>query len=94
MQTQLDGGMTRQPLPESDKTNELFEVIKAIAKKVDTRITAEHRWSSADICNIPQSMAKIDGLGPMGGFDNQKSEFILRHSVLDRALILSLLLQN
>lgn len=94
LQSQLDGGMTRRPLPAGDSTKELFERLSRIAKSVDNLITEEHRWSSADICNIPTDMAKLDGLGPMGGFDKQKSEFVLRQSIIDRAVLLALLLSD
>lgn len=91
-QTQLEGGLTRQPLPASDLNNTLFAKLNALAREIDSRVVPEHRWSSADICNIPGQIPKIDGLGPVGGFDMQKSEFILRNSLVDRALLLALLL--
>ncbi|WP_163339885.1 ATP-grasp domain-containing protein [Desulfopila sp. IMCC35008] len=94
LQSQLDGGVTRQPLPATPQNNELFRRLCKIAKSVDSSITEEHRWSSADICNIPMAIGKVDGLGPMGGFDKQKSEFILRQSIIDRALLLALLLKG
>ncbi|THB79374.1 MAG: ATP-grasp domain-containing protein [Desulfobulbaceae bacterium] len=94
LQSHLDGGLTRQPLPADDKNKQLYSRLSKIAKSIDSSLTEEHRWSSADICSIPYGVAKVDGLGPMGGFDKQKSEFILRHSVIDRALLLALLLNG
>jgi len=70
----------------------LFDKIKKIAKTIDARVLPEHRWSSADICHLDQDIAKIDGLGPIGGFDKQKAEYILRHSLVERALLLALLI--
>ena len=94
VQSQLEGGLTRQPLPSSEASMELFESINRIAKRIDSSIVAEHRWSSSDICNISADVPKLDGFGPLGGFDKQKSEFIIRHSLVDRALLLALLLQS
>lgn len=94
VQSQLDGGLTRQPLPANEKNTELFEVLSTLAKKIDSRVIPEHRWSSADICNIPTEVPKLDGLGPLGGFDKYKSEFIRRNSLVDRALLLALLLNK
>lgn len=82
------------PLPADSRNKKLYSRLAEIAKSIDSSLTEEHRWSSADICNIPKSVAKIDGLGPMGGFDKHKSEFILRHSIVDRALLLALLLNG
>lgn len=92
--SQFDGGVTREPLPATEQNKALFERLKGLAKSIDSSIVEEHRWSSADICNIPADIPKLDGLGPMGGFDKQKSEFILRHSLIDRGLLLAMLLKK
>ncbi len=94
VQTQLEGGLTRQPLPASDLSSSLFGKLSSLAREIDSRIIPEHRWSSADICNVPGEIPKLDGLGPLGGFDKLKSEFILRNSLVDRALLLALLLNE
>ena len=94
LQTQLDGGLSRQPLPQSEESMALFENISLLAKRIDTALIPEHRWSSSDICSVPVEVPKLDGFGPIGGFDKQKSEFILRHSLVDRALLLALMLNS
>lgn len=94
LQSQLEGGMNRQPLSASDQSKELLSRLSRISKSIDSTIIEEHRWNSADICNIPIDIPRIDGLGPMGGFNGLKSEFILRRSVIDRALLLTLLLNG
>lgn len=94
VQTQLEGGITRQPLPASEKSSSLFGKLSGLAREIDSRVIPEHRWSSADICNVPGEIPKLDGLGPVGGFDKQKSEFIIRNSLVDRALLLALLLNK
>lgn len=94
LQSQLDGGMTRQPMLSNPQSQTIFNRLQKIAKSTDSTITEEHRWSSADICNIPMTIGRVDGLGPLGGFDKQKSEFLLRQSLIDRALILALLLNE
>lgn len=92
LQCQLDGGITRQPLQHNSRTTQIFDHLSRVARTIDTTVTEEHRWSSADICNIPLEVGRVDGLGPMGGFDKQKSEFLLRQSLIDRALLLALFL--
>jgi D-alanine-D-alanine ligase len=92
MLTHFEGGIKWPPMIETTEGRQLFEQIKEIAKKIDVRISEEHRWSSADICNINTSLAKIDGLGPVGGIHENQSEQIFRFSLIDRALLLAMLL--
>ena len=94
LQSQLDGGLTRQPLPSSEASMDLYDAVSRIAKRIDSSVVPEHRWSSSDICNVSIDIPKLDGFGPLGGFDKQKSEFIIRHSLVDRALLIALLLQS
>ena len=94
LQSQLEGGLTRQPLPSSEASMGLYDAVSRIAKRLDSSVVSEHRWSSSDICNVSIDVPKLDGFGPLGGFDKQKSEFIIRHSLVDRALLLALLLQS
>ena len=93
LQVQFEGGMRRPPMVPSEFNQHVYDRIHSIADAIDIRITAEHRWSSADICNIKKRMTKIDGLGPVGGFDNN-TEHILRHSLGDRSLLLAMLLKK
>ncbi len=91
---QFDGGLSRPPMQEDDLNISLFNRVKEISRRIDTLVVAQHRWSSSDICVIVQRIPKIDGMGPLGGFDKNKSEYILRHSIVDRALLLALLLEK
>ena len=45
---------------------------------------------SADICLIDENNFMIDGLGPVGIKPPNGSEFILRHSILERAALLAM----
>ncbi len=90
----FEGGVNRPPLEHNEQTDILFQKAKSIAQKIDTRIIEEHRWSSSDISNILHKIPKIDGLGPVGGYDKSNSEYILRHSIIDRALLLALLISE
>jgi D-alanine-D-alanine ligase len=93
-QIQFDGGLLRPPMQEDDLNISLFNKVKEISRRIDTLVVAQHRWSSSDICAIVQRIPKIDGMGPLGGFDKNKSEYILRHSIVDRALLLALLMEK
>jgi len=91
---QLDGGMTRLPMAESPLNDDLWRALKKLAKLCDLTITKEHRWSSSNISNIATDKPKIDGLGPIGGYNNSWEEYIYRNSITDRALLLALLLNE
>jgi len=68
--------------------------VKDIGNRLDIRVLKEHRWSSSDICSVRQDIARIDGLGPIGDAPHDNEEYILRHSLLDRAALLALLLND
>ena len=74
------------------ETETFYNQIKAIAASIDVRVTTKHRWSSSDICHIQKHMPKIDGFGPIGEFLPSNNERILRHSIIERALLLALIL--
>ncbi|WP_075589829.1 ATP-grasp domain-containing protein [Labilibacter marinus] len=92
--SQLQGGISRIPMPESEDSLKVFNVLKKLSKATDVSIKKEHRWSSSNICNITKACPKIDGLGPTGGYDKKWAEFIYRSSITDRALLLALLLNE
>lgn len=89
---QLEGGLRRPPMVRSEQVAELFGIIKGIAERLDIRLLEEHRWSSADISFVDASKRLIDGMGPAGIKPTHKSEYILRHSMLERAALLAMTL--
>ncbi|MBI9034310.1 MAG: M20/M25/M40 family metallo-hydrolase [Bacteroidales bacterium] len=93
-QVHFEGGINRPPFEQNEQTDELFKKAQRLAKMIDTRVIEEHRWSSSDISTIKHSVPKIDGLGPVGGYDKSNSEYIIRHSMIDRALLLALLISE
>jgi hypothetical protein len=68
--------------------------MKKIAEQLDIRLLEEHRWSSADICFVDKNIPVIDGLGPVGDKSSNKTGYILRHSLLERAALLAMALQE
>ncbi len=86
--TQLDGGERRPPMPRSETVEWLWNYLKETADSLDIRIREEHRWSSADICFANDRLYRIDGLGPVGQ-KGKHSEYIYKHSILERATLLA-----
>ncbi len=93
-QVHFGGGIKRPAMPLTEDTEALYNHIQKIAQQVDIRVTKKHRWSSADICHIEKQMPKIDGLGPVGEILPSNNERILRHSLIERALLLALVLNK
>ncbi len=91
-QVKIEGGLKRPALLVSEKSQNYFEGIVDLAKQIDVRITKEHRWSSADICHIKKDIPIIDGLGPVGEYLPSDNERIIRHSLIERALLLAIVL--
>ncbi len=89
---QLEGGLRRLPMVRTPQVAELFGIIKYIAEGLDIRLLEEHRWSSADICFVANAKHVIDGLGPVGTKPTHKSEYILRHSMMERSALLAMTL--
>ncbi len=94
LRVQIEGGIRRPPLLKTKRRERFWKRIKAIADSVDIRLLEEHRWSSSDVCFIEDDKPVIDGLGPVGAEHREHSEFILRHSLLERATLLALILSD
>lgn len=92
---QIVGGLRRPSMEESKKVTDFWHSIKETASKLDIRITKEHRWSSSDICFVDtERTAVIDGLGPVGDHSFEGNEYILTHSLQERALLLAMTLMH
>jgi D-alanine-D-alanine ligase len=89
---QFGGSMRRPPMVRTVDGERLYQKVKKIGKRLDIRILEEHRWNSSNICFVEPAKPKIDGLGPVGDAPEEDEEYILRHSLLDRAALLALLL--
>jgi D-alanine-D-alanine ligase len=87
-------GRVRRPPMEPTKLNQqLYEDVARIADKLSLSIEPTHRVSSSDICFAPANIPRIDGLGPLGGNTRTDDEYILRHSLVDRAALLALVIR-
>jgi D-alanine-D-alanine ligase len=91
---QIEGGLRRNPFEETQKVIDFYKIVKEIAGKLDVRIMKEHRWSSSDICFVDKNKYILDGFGPVGQKEQDRLEYILRHSLLERALLISITLKE
>lgn len=93
LRIQVEGGMRRPPMVKTEMVNQLWNRIKMVANLLDIRLIEEHRWSSADVCFVNQKHV-IDGMGPIGSDAIGKEEFIFRHSLLERATLLAMVIYD
>ncbi len=91
---QIEGAVRRPPMLRTADIEKLWKRIKSVATELDIRLLEEHRWSSADVCFVNSGKPVIDGMGAIGGESYIKDEFILRHSLLERATLLAMALNN
>lgn len=85
----FEGKIGRYPMERTKEVELLYTKLKSIADTIDVRLLEEHRWSSSDICNSLNNN-RIDGFGPIGIKPHEKSEYIIRHSILERIALLAL----
>ena len=91
---QLEGGERRPPMIRTQEVEYMWKKVKSIAEKLDIRLREEHRWSSADICFVERGKYVIDGFGPVGIKPTNKSEYILKHSLLERSVLLAMMINE
>jgi D-alanine-D-alanine ligase len=91
---EISKGFRREALVESKVSLEFLESIKKIADSIDVKIHGSNRLISSDISYVADGVPAIDGLGPLGGSYRSPNEYILRDSLIDRALLLALIISN
>ena len=88
MQTTTRPG--RPALRPTERDRALLETIQRVARDSSHPVPSGYRWAGADIAFAPDSAGRVDGLGPAGGGARTDDEYILRHSLVDRATLLAL----
>lgn len=86
--------LTRPAMQKTDKIEDCWNMVKQTANKLDIRLREEHRWSSSDICYAEADKFKVDGFGPVGLKTENKEEYILSYSLLEKAILLAVVINN
>ena len=94
LEVRLEGGYGRPPMHKDDAVLDLYGRLKALADELDVRLREEHRWSAADIGFVADGIPRLDGLGPVGDRPTRGEEYILKHSILERAALLALAMES
>lgn len=90
----IEGGHKRSPMEYSEESHTLMESLKELGDRLDIKISNEHRWSSANIALSDRSKPMIDGFGPNGFKDRKGNEYILSHTINEKALLLAMTMKG
>ena len=58
------------------------------------RIKSVNRTRSSDICYVSEGIPVLDGFGPVGGGAGTPGEFVVEDSLIDRAALLALIINE
>ena len=87
-------GTRRDPVLETEARRSLFEIVEEQAKIIATPVLPANRLISSDISHVPDDVPALDGLGPLGSGYRHSNEYILRDSLIDRALLLAVVMNR
>ncbi len=80
----------RPPMQISEDNRRLFEIAAGIANQLGYQIQEEFRYGVSDANFIADlSVPVLDGLGPIGGRNHSRHEFMIKKSLSQRTLLLA-----
>lgn len=80
----------RPPMQKSEDNHKLFEVAAGIARQLGYPLQEEFRNGVSDANFIADlNVPVLDGLGPIGGRDHSRDEFMIKASLPQRTLLLA-----
>ena len=84
----------REPIIETEWTRKLYGIVEEQAGTIDVPVRMAERLISSDISHVPDGIPALDGMGPLGAGYRSPSEYIVKTSLIDRALLLALTLHR
>jgi D-alanine-D-alanine ligase len=94
LQVQIRSGSRRLPVVQTPESRGFFEQASVLAGQMAVMLEPIHRDIPSDICEVPEGVPVLDGLGPVGVDARSPNEHILRDSLIDRAALLALILHS
>jgi glutamate carboxypeptidase len=89
--THVETVTKRPPMPQTDQNLKLYEIVRAAGNMLGMEIAQEYRQGVSDANIIAlENVPVVDGLGPMGGRDHSEDEFMIKESLVERCILLSL----
>ncbi len=83
-------GHQRRPLLESEDDLSFYKKIEQLAKIVEVRTKKSHGDIGTSLSHVPDEIPSLDGFGPVTGNIGRKDEYVVRDSLIDRAVLLAL----
>ncbi len=83
-------GHQRRPLLESEDDLAFYGKIEQLAKIVEVRTKKSHGDVGTSLSHVPDEIPSLDGFGPVTGNSGRKDEYVVRDSLIDRAVLLAL----
>jgi len=81
---------SRPPMNHCTANRELFDTVKDVAKYLNLSLKEEFRSGASDANLIAQQkIPVIDGLGPIGGKDHSKDEYMIKDSLVQKATLIA-----
>ena len=81
-------------LSDGPENRAFFAELEALAKEWNAPVHAVADTVPSPLCFVPAGIPTLDGLGPAVGGVDGVDEHVLRHSLVDRALLLALLIHG
>lgn len=88
----FDGGKTRPPMLSNEKSGKLYQLIRTKARELDIYVEEEQRWSSGSVGFAQRDVTVLDGFGPVGKASEEGGNYILRHSLSEKSILLATML--
>jgi glutamate carboxypeptidase len=83
----------RPPMQQSQPNRHLYALAEAAAKQLDMPIKEQFRFGGSDANFIADlGVPVLDGLGPIGAKDHSDEEYMIKESLLQRAMLFTCLL--
>jgi len=91
----VSGELNRPPMPFDEMMKTTFERTRKIAAGIDMELIASGTGGASDANFVaPLGIPVLDGLGAVGDGGHSEREFILKHSLPERAKLLTTILQE
>jgi D-alanine-D-alanine ligase len=79
---------------ETQKNVEFYKYVEKMAKESDIKVKPIHRFSSSDLCYVPENIPQLGSMGPIGAEIRSPNEYLIKDSILERSLLLALTIHS
>ncbi len=84
----------RPAATETQKNIEFYKRVAEMAAESDIKVKTMHRFSSSDLCYVPETIPQLGSMGPVGAEVRSPNEYIIKDSILERSLLLALTIHS